>query len=244
MAVAVHKPMHIDADAAPAAMSLARKTAAVAGVRSACSPRTVVPRASGTHGAAAHRSDTAWTRPRTDASRPGISTTPGGGAAPGSWKQLRGRRYRLRRGPAASRRRRAWLHSSAGGTRGDDCFSCHAGFPPAIAWRQLERPRRPRQGFLLLGNPASKSDDHNARAGCATCTVSTAGQSRLRDMSGKRGQLGASTNLSKSPERHARDRARRKRQEKRWARKSGPVTSWFVCPICGGPHSRTEHPDS
>ena len=78
----------------------------------------------------------------------------------------------------------------------------------------------------------------------ARSTILTAGQARLRDMSGKRGQLGASTNLSKSPERQARDRARRKRQDERWARKSGPVTSRFVCPICGGPHSRAEHPDS
>ena len=61
-------------------------------------------------------------------------------------------------------------------------------------------------------------------------------------MSGKRGQLGTSTNLSKSPKRQARDRKRRKREELRWAEKSGPMTDRFVCPICGGEHSRAEHP--
>ena len=56
-----------------------------------------------------------------------------------------------------------------------------------------------------------------------------------------KGNLGASTNISKSPERQAKDRARRKRQEQRWARKSGPVTTSFICPVCGGPHSRADH---
>jgi hypothetical protein len=45
----------------------------------------------------------------------------------------------------------------------------------------------------------------------------------------------------KEPARQARDRARRKREEKRWARKSGSVTSRFVCPICGAPHLRADH---
>jgi hypothetical protein len=34
----------------------------------------------------------------------------------------------------------------------------------------------------------------------------------------------------------------KKREEKRWARKSGPVEVRFVCPVCGGSHSRAEHP--
>jgi hypothetical protein len=71
--------------------------------------------------------------------------------------------------------------------------------------------------------------------------LSTAPRVRLRTVSGKRGQLGVSTNLSKSPARQARDRARRKREETRWARKSGSGTSRFVCPICGAPHSRADH---
>lgn len=44
-----------------------------------------------------------------------------------------------------------------------------------------------------------------------------------------------------SPQRAKREAAKRRRQEKRWAKKSGPVTVRFVCPICGGPHSRAEH---
>lgn len=63
-----------------------------------------------------------------------------------------------------------------------------------------------------------------------------------RLMSGRRGQLGASTNLSKSPKRQARDRRRRKREEARWAGKSGPVATRFVYPICGLDHSRADHP--
>ena len=46
--------------------------------------------------------------------------------------------------------------------------------------------------------------------------------------------------LSKS--RQKRERDKRKREEKRWARKSGPVTTRYVCPVCGGPHPRAEHP--
>ena len=41
----------------------------------------------------------------------------------------------------------------------------------------------------------------------------------------------------------AKQRAKsRRRQEERWARKSGDVTTRFVCPICGGPHARDDHP--
>ena len=44
-----------------------------------------------------------------------------------------------------------------------------------------------------------------------------------------------------SPARAKREAAKRKRQEQRWARKSGPVTVRNVCPVCGGPHLRDEH---
>lgn len=38
-------------------------------------------------------------------------------------------------------------------------------------------------------------------------------------------------------------RKAQRRQEARWARKSGPVQTRFVCPVCGGAHSRAEHSD-
>lgn len=44
-----------------------------------------------------------------------------------------------------------------------------------------------------------------------------------------------------SPERRARRAAAKRREEKRWARKSGPVTVRFVCPICGGAHAKSDH---
>jgi hypothetical protein len=47
-----------------------------------------------------------------------------------------------------------------------------------------------------------------------------------------------------APWRKTRDAEARKRQEKRWAKKSGPVTTRFVCPECGGPHSRADHPSA
>jgi hypothetical protein len=45
-----------------------------------------------------------------------------------------------------------------------------------------------------------------------------------------------------SPARAKREAAKRKCQEQRWARKSGPVVVRKVCPVCGGPHLRDEHP--
>lgn len=53
---------------------------------------------------------------------------------------------------------------------------------------------------------------------------------------------GQTTGLEKSPERRRRDAAARKRQEKRWARKSGAVTVRFQCPNCGGDHPRPDCP--
>jgi rubrerythrin len=53
---------------------------------------------------------------------------------------------------------------------------------------------------------------------------------------------GQSMGLEKSPERRKREAARRKRQEKRWARKSGQVETRFECPVCGGPHPRSDCP--
>jgi hypothetical protein len=53
------------------------------------------------------------------------------------------------------------------------------------------------------------------------------------------------TNTSSVETSPARDRraAARRRQEKRWAKKSGPITVRFVCPICGGPHAKSDHPE-
>ena len=53
---------------------------------------------------------------------------------------------------------------------------------------------------------------------------------------------GQTTGLEKSPERRRREAEARKRQERRWARKSGPVTVRFQCPACGGDHPRAEYP--
>ena len=53
---------------------------------------------------------------------------------------------------------------------------------------------------------------------------------------------GQTTGLEKSPERRRREAATRKRQEQRWARKSGPVSVRFMCPVCGGEHARSECP--
>src|SRR5438105_2278182 len=95
------------------------------------------------------------------------------------------------------------------------------------------RPNQFRQsGAIRRVLPSQSGESHRKTA----WNVGGA-QVRLCAVSGKRGQLGASANLSKSPNRQARDRARRKREEKRWERKSGPVTTRFICPICGGTHS-------
>jgi hypothetical protein len=53
---------------------------------------------------------------------------------------------------------------------------------------------------------------------------------------------GQTSALEKSPERRGREAAARKRQKKRWARKSGPVTVRFQCPHGGGDHSRSDCP--
>lgn len=58
-----------------------------------------------------------------------------------------------------------------------------------------------------------------------------------------RQQFGQPMGMEKSLERRAREAKRRKRQEERWAGKSGPVTVRYVCPLCGGPHSKADHPD-
>lgn len=47
-----------------------------------------------------------------------------------------------------------------------------------------------------------------------------------------------------SPARARRRAAARRREEKRWAKKSGPVTVRFVCPICAGPHAKSDHPQA
>ena len=57
---------------------------------------------------------------------------------------------------------------------------------------------------------------------------------------GKNQAYGQSMGMEKSPERRKREAARRKRQEKRWARKSGPVATRFECPVCGGAHARAD----
>ena len=45
----------------------------------------------------------------------------------------------------------------------------------------------------------------------------------------------------KSKDRLRRERRSKKREEKRWVRKGGEVVVRFVCPLCSGPHSRSEH---
>ena len=63
-------------------------------------------------------------------------------------------------------------------------------------------------------------------------------------MSGKRGQLGTSSNLETSPGRKKRQAQLRKRQDARWARKAGPLRIYYVCPICGWDHARADCPES
>jgi hypothetical protein len=58
----------------------------------------------------------------------------------------------------------------------------------------------------------------------------------------KHGKTGTSSATEKAPWRKARDAKSRKRHGERWARKSGPVTTRFICPVCGEPHSRADHP--
>jgi hypothetical protein len=61
-------------------------------------------------------------------------------------------------------------------------------------------------------------------------------------MSG-RGKTGVSTGgVETSPARTKARAQARARQEKRWAKKAGPVTTRYICPICGGPHPKGEHP--
>src|SRR5207237_4062097 len=101
IAVAVHKPIHLDADAAGRDFAPRGEAAAGhGGATSLLGPDGRAP-SKRTRGAAAHRSDSAWTRPRTDAHASEISTTTRGGAAPASRKQPRRRPYRLRRGATA-----------------------------------------------------------------------------------------------------------------------------------------------
>lgn len=45
----------------------------------------------------------------------------------------------------------------------------------------------------------------------------------------------------KSKDRLRRERRSKNREEKRWVRKGGKVRVRFVCPLCGGAHSRAEH---
>lgn len=44
-----------------------------------------------------------------------------------------------------------------------------------------------------------------------------------------------------SQDRQKRRRDAQKRQEKKWRKKNGPVQVRFVCPECGGPHSKADH---
>lgn len=55
-------------------------------------------------------------------------------------------------------------------------------------------------------------------------------------------KTGSASGIDKSPGRRAKDARARRSQEKRWARKSGPVATSFVCPRCAGPHPLIECP--
>ncbi len=59
-------------------------------------------------------------------------------------------------------------------------------------------------------------------------------------MNGRRGQLGASTNLSMG-RKQVLDRKSCKLEGHRWAVKSEPVATRFVCPICGEDNARADH---
>lgn len=50
--------------------------------------------------------------------------------------------------------------------------------------------------------------------------------------------------MEKSPARKKREAAGRRRQDKRWAAKSGEVLTRFVCPLCGGADARSDCPDA
>ena len=55
-------------------------------------------------------------------------------------------------------------------------------------------------------------------------------------------KVGANTSsVETTPGRAKRKRAAMKREEKRWARKSGEVVTRFECPVCGGPHAKADH---
>lgn len=54
---------------------------------------------------------------------------------------------------------------------------------------------------------------------------------------------GVPSNVEKSPAQRQRDARRHRRQSKRWDRKSGPVQTYFVCPICGWDHARRDCPE-
>lgn len=49
--------------------------------------------------------------------------------------------------------------------------------------------------------------------------------------------------IERSPKTEKRRRDWEKRYDKRAARLSGPVTTRYVCPICGGPHAKKDHND-
>lgn len=65
-------------------------------------------------------------------------------------------------------------------------------------------------------------------------TETTNGESPTKD-----GLMG----LEKTPGRKVRDRLARERYDRRAKRKSGPVVTRFVCPVCGGPHAKKDHND-
>ncbi len=50
--------------------------------------------------------------------------------------------------------------------------------------------------------------------------------------------------MEKSPARKLREAASRRRQDKRWAAKSGEVLTRYVCPLCAGAHARSDCPQA
>lgn len=44
-----------------------------------------------------------------------------------------------------------------------------------------------------------------------------------------------------SQDRQKRRKNAEKRQDKKWRQKNGPVEVRYVCPECGGPHSKADH---
>lgn len=63
-------------------------------------------------------------------------------------------------------------------------------------------------------------------------------QKIIDDAMSRRADMG----IERTPSRRKRDRRQQERTAARAKRRSSEVKVSFVCPVCGGPHSRADHP--